>query len=86
MSARAKFNEHLNRYRQNTRDSPTVAILGHREYDPLFLEISTGVADFMSCEQSLVSLEFQRRRLAHFHYGGILVIRSPGSMDGFHFA
>jgi hypothetical protein len=66
--------------------NPAVAILGANDYDQLFSEVSTSVADFMSCDQSQISLEFQRKCVAHFYYRGVLVIRSPGVLEGFFFA
>lgn len=66
--------------------SPGVVMVGALDYDQLFAEVTTSVADFMSCEQSQVSLEFQRRRVAHFYYRGILVIRSCSVNEGFYFA
>lgn len=66
--------------------SPGVVMVGALDYDQLFAEVTTSVADFMSCEQSQVSLEFQRRRVAHFYYRGILVIRSCSVNEGFFFA
>ena len=89
MNARTKFLTHLRHYAASVSHpiiSAKVAILGRQDYDALFLEISTSVADFLSCDQSQVSLELQRQGVAHFYYRGILVIRSPGSIEGFHFA
>lgn len=89
MNARTKFLSHLHNYSLSASYpimSARVAILGLQDYDALFLEISTSMADFLSCDQSQVSLELQRQGVAHFYYRGILVIRSPGSIEGFHFA
>lgn len=88
MNAKEKFNHWINVWVGNWPDatSPAIAMAGYLEYDQLFSEVSTSVADFMSCEQSQVSLELQRKRVAHFYYRGILVIRSCGTQEGFHFA
>jgi len=89
MNARDRFTHHWLKFAQACdfpSVSPAVAILGANDYDRLYAEVTTSVADFMSCEQSQVSLEFQRKRVAHFYYRGILVIRSPGILEGFFFA
>lgn len=88
MSAKEKFNHWLNVTAACSFPavSPAVVMVGAHDYDQLYAEVTTSVADFMSCEQSQMSLELQRKRVAHFYYRGILVIRSLGSIEGFHFA
>jgi len=89
MNAKEKFNHYwLNVATANgfPVSSPGVVMVGAHDYDQLFAEVTTSVADFMSCEQSQVSLEFQRKRVAHFYYRGILVIRSCSVEEGFFFA
>lgn len=65
---------------------PSVAILGGMDYDRLYEEVTTSVADFLSVEQSQVSLELQRKRVPHFYFRRILVLRSPTIVTGFSFA
>jgi hypothetical protein len=86
MNAKVRFSQHLRGYVAIAQLPAKIAILGSEDYDQLFSEVATSVADFQSCSQSQVSLEFQRQGVAHFYYRGILVIRSPGSREGFHFA
>ena len=88
MTAKERFTHHCLHAAQNTPYSwqPSVTILGHLDYDQLFSEVSTSVADFMSVEQSQVSLELQRKHVAHFYFRGILVLRSPTLVTGFFFA
>ena len=88
MTAKDRFTHHYLHAAQNTEFTwqPSVTILGHLDYDQLFSEISTSVADFMSVEQSQISLELQRKHVPHFYFRGILVLRSLTMATGFYFA
>lgn len=89
MSAKDKFTHYCLLFLQNQgfrTKPPAVVMVGEADYDQLFFEVSTSVADFMAVEQSQISLELQRNRVAHFYYRGTLVIRSPSVPDGFFFA
>lgn len=88
MNGKDRFTHHCYNAARNREFTwhPSVAMLGTLDYDQLYSEASTSVADFLSADQSQISLELQRKRVAHFYFRGILVLRSPTIMTGFFFA
>lgn len=89
MTAKDRFTHHCLLFCQRCEFPavyPAVALVGEVDYDMLFAEVSTSIADFMAVEQSQISLELQRKRVAHFYYRGTLVIRSQSVSEGFFFA